>query len=95
MNIYNKLFVIEYSKDPSMINYHDGKYWLTNLSKNKYLDIHRNFDLYAIIYKNNKYWYKHSQKHRLIGPSIIDKMNYIKIFKSYYIKNKHFKTIYI
>jgi len=66
MNIYNKLFILEYSKSP---------YFITSTTK-IYIQprghIHRDFDFPVIVCMNgNKAWYAYNRPHRLIGPAII------------------------
>jgi len=95
MNIYNKLFILEYTRNP--IHYMSGdKFWILNLSKDKYNYMHRNFDIAAYI-KNNDYrsWKQYNKDHRLIGPAIIRYKNSrytlirdIENYKYYYIRNK-------
>jgi len=53
MNIYNKLFILEYTRIP--FKSCNSKMWSLNLSKRKYWYYHRNFNLTAIIYKYSKY----------------------------------------
>jgi len=80
MNIYNTLYIIEYSKDP--IQYDKCKYWYSNLSKNYYWYNHGNFDLPSVIHKHSKKWHQYNKRHRLIGPAdIVDNHN-----KFYYIR---------
>ena len=76
MNIYNKLFVLEYTRVPVLYCY--SKNWCLNLSKKKYNYNHRDFDLYSFIkfddinktkcfsYKKFNNWY------RLIGPAFLE-----------------------
>jgi len=87
MNIYNKLFILEYTKTPhKKFNY---KYFALDISKNKCYYVHRGFDLYAFFGKHYKEWSQYDEKHRLIGPALINR----DYFKSYYIRNKQFKII--
>jgi len=82
MNIYNKLFILEYIKDPKL-NKYGYKHWHINLSRNRGHLFHRDFDFPIIIYKNYKSWYRYNRRHRLIGPAKIKKDNE----KYYYINN--------
>ena len=89
MNIYNKLFIKEYSRDP--IWSFNGRYWPLNLSFKRYNFNHRNFDLFSII-RNNKsmIWHRNNKIHRLIGPAYIDVYNCAKM---YYLNNTIIKII--
>jgi len=87
MNIYNTLFILEYSKDPSD-NKLDIKFWFSNLNKNCHY--HRDFDLYSCIGRYTKVWYCYNLIHRLIGPAIVD----IEIGESYYIRDQYMYTWY-
>jgi len=97
MNIYNTLYFIEYSKDPISID--EGNFWFYNSSKSYFYMVHRDFDLYSVVYdkyrysdithsmKNTNvfYYYRFGKIHRLIGPAITD-VNENDIFlKNYYI----------
>jgi len=65
MNLYNVLFMIEYTRTP--IHYILGdKIWILNLSKKKDFYIHRDFDLPAVINNDYKGWYKCDKYHKLI-----------------------------
>jgi len=87
MNIYNKLFILEYTRDPC-IYYHSNSFsihWILNLSENKYWYEHRNFDIVAYINHDYICWSQYNKVHRIIGPASIIQSNN---FKSYYIRNK-------
>jgi len=101
MNIYNKLFILEYTKNPF---YHTTGYksWYLYLSKIHSYDYHRNFDLPAIVsndlyyYANNKckstkhLWCQYNKHHRLIGPALI---NYHSNYKKQYYKLCYIRDI--
>jgi len=90
MNIYNTLYFLEYTRDPTECTVDNYKDWYLNLSKNKYNYKHRGFDLYCMVSQSYYKCYKqYNQFHRLIGPSIIKINNE----KSYYIKDNHCQTI--
>jgi len=83
MNIYNKLFILEYSRDPKFYKKNNIKFWYMNLSKNRYHYIHRDFDLLSLIgymkLRNSLYpvletkeWFKFNKIHRLIGFSFVN-----------------------
>ena len=86
MNIYNKLFVLEYTKIPK--TYTDDicllKCWSLNYSKNKYRQLHRNFDLPSFMDGEYKIWRVYNQLHRLIGPASIS----VNLYKEYYIRDR-------
>ena len=94
MNIYNKLFILEYSRSPSEEICFD-KIWYLNLSKHKYSYAHRNFDLYSYVDTNQSYkleykvWYRYNRYHRLIGPAYLDSF-YI---KKYFLNNRLMSTL--
>jgi len=71
MDIYNKLYFLEYSKDPCITRYKD-KVWLLNLSNKKCNYSHRDFDLYAYISRYYRIWNQFTKHHRLIGPAMIE-----------------------
>jgi len=80
MNIYNTLYILEYTRDPYQIinNYQFiDKFWYLNLSKDKYNYKYRSFDLYAALNINYKYkwvqkrWLIYGKYYRIIGPEII------------------------
>ena len=85
MNIYNTLFILEYTKDP-FSRYgklrREKNYYL-NLSKKKYDYWHRGFDLLSYFNKSVKKYHKYNILKKLIGPSII-----INHYRFYY-KNSH------
>ena len=90
MNIYNKLFILEYTRDPC-ICFHEyfactsSKRWQLNLSKKKYYYYHRYFDLYTYVRDSStvcKVWIQFHKNHRIIGPANISDN------KSYYIRNR-------
>ena len=78
MNIYTKLFVKEYTKNPYK-NRFGYKHWYMNLSYYNYKNRHREFDLPSIIQMNNLiprffnslFYYRYNKNHRLIGSAII------------------------
>jgi len=86
MNIYNKLFVLEYARNPSYNICNGMKCWYLNFSKQKSFYRHRDFDLYDSVCDNLKYWHIFNRLHKLIGPSIVIECN-----KFYYIRNKYKK----
>jgi len=82
MNIYNTLYFLEYSKEPTR-DYNHIKIWYLNLSKDHYWLCHRDFDLYAFVNTQVRLWIQYNKWHRLLGPAHIDRNN----FKAYYIRN--------
>ena len=91
MNIYNKLFFIEYTREPIKSSFY--KFWRLNLSNNNFFYLHRDFDLYAAILVNikdiNKTWYKYSNLHRYMYKTNIrvHRNNNTVYCQNYYIKN--------
>jgi len=69
MNIYNKLFVLEYTRSPD----HNGssKIWRLNLSNHICYVFHRDFDLYSYVDSTFKMWYIYGKRKRTIYPSLI------------------------
>jgi len=65
MNLYNKLYILEYTSNPIEIGF--SKLWYLNLSKKKYYYYHREFDLYAYVNPSYKFWYRLNKFNRLIG----------------------------
>jgi len=72
MNIYNKLYILEYSRDCNYLLLFGEKYWLLNLSEKKYHYTHRDFDLFSYVSGGVKGWYQYDQRHRLLNPAIIN-----------------------
>ena len=86
MNIYNKLFIVEYTRNPHSKKPFGYKAFYLNMSKKKYWYYHRKFDLTSLIHKDYKYWYRFYKHHRLMGPANI---SHIENFKTYYINGSY------
>ena len=82
MNIYTKLFLKEYVKDPYFDNSNLSLEWNLNLSKNKYYFVHREFDLPSLLYdSSSKSWYRNNKLHRYIYCAMMReelKITYVK-----------------
>jgi len=87
MNIYNTLYILEYTKIPILYCY--SKHWYLNLSKSRYNYIHRDFDIFSYISDNYISWIRYDKVHRIIGPAtIVSDINIpYNFFKFYYIQN--------
>ena len=88
MNIYNTLYFLEYTRDPH-VQYHMLKRWYMNLSKHKFYERHRDFDLPARTNEDFIFWILFGKLHRLIGPACIKKND----FKEYYIRDEYYKRL--
>jgi len=89
MNIYNKLFILEYTKDPNK-----KQFWLLNLSKNKCHYYHRDFDLPSYINESYIIWHQYNQFHRLIGPAHVVIVKY-RFFKFVVTKRMYIRGVCI
>jgi len=96
MNIYNKLYFLEYSKDPYYNEQFCIKYWFMNLSMENCDSLHREFDLNVLIKKDGvvRYWFIYDNKHRLIGPAMVEKSQ-ISITGYHYYLEYHIRDKYL
>jgi len=92
MNLYNKLYFIEYVKSP-FLNTYGYKQWYLNLSKKKYNYKHRIFNLPSVINKYLKFFHRFHIIKNVVGEHII----YIGkiVSESYYKHKKIFKLLCI
>ena len=92
MNIYTKLYIKEYTRDPEIHAYHKcTMIWCLNLSKANCYACHRDFDLVGFMddYGGYKEWTRYNGCHRLIGPAITELITDTIYKKSYYINDKY------